>query len=71
VAELIVNPTDALNDEQLARVQVIYERAFSRELRVPFGELARSGLADLAFVAMEGTAPVGFAALRLLSSVEW
>jgi hypothetical protein len=40
-------------------------------LRVPFSELIRSGDADQTFVAMDGTLPVGFAALRLLPSVQW
>ena len=38
---------------------------------MPFSELIRSGDADQAFVAMDGTLPVGFAALRLLRSVQW
>ena len=69
---LIVKPIDALSEEQLAQVQMIYEGAFSAELRVPFSELAQPGDADRTFVAMEGeTTPVGVAALRLLVSVHW
>jgi hypothetical protein len=71
MAGLVVKPVDTLSDEQLARVQVIYEGAFSPDLRVPFSELTRPGPADQTFVAMEGPAPAGFAALRRLGSVEW
>jgi hypothetical protein len=68
---LAVEPIDALSHEQLARVREIYEDAFRPELRVPFGELTRPGDIDQTFVALEDTAPAGFAALRLLGSVEW
>jgi hypothetical protein len=71
MAGLAVRRTDALSEEQLVQAQAIYEGAFSPELRVPFGELARPGRADQAFVAMEGQALAGVAALRLLRSVEW
>jgi hypothetical protein len=71
MAGLAVKPVDALTDVQLARLQVIYEGAFSQDLRVPFSELTRSGAADQTFVAMEGEVPAGFAALRLLGSVGW
>lgn len=68
---LAVRPLDALNAGQLARVQAIYEDAFSHELRVPFGDLTRRSDADQTFVAMADQAPAGFAALRRLGSVEW
>jgi hypothetical protein len=71
MAGLVVKPVDVLSNEQLARVQVIYEGAFSPDLRVPFSELTRPGHADQTFVAVEGPVPAGFAALRRLSSVEW
>jgi hypothetical protein len=68
---LVAKRIDALSEEQLIQVQVIYEEAFSPELRVPFSELTRPGGADQTFVAMEGKALAGVAALRLLCSVEW
>ena len=72
MAGLVVKLIEDLSDEQLARVQMIYEGAFSPELRVPFRELAQPGDADRTFVAMEGeTTLVGVAALRLLVSVQW
>ena len=71
MADLAVESIDALDDELLGRVRKIYEDAFRVELRVPFSELTRQGDADQAFVALECKTPAGFAALRLLSSVEW
>jgi GNAT superfamily N-acetyltransferase len=71
VAGLLVKPVDALSDDQLAQVRVIYEGAFSRDLRVPFSDLIQSGPVDRTFVAIEGDAPAGFAALRLLGSAGW
>jgi GNAT superfamily N-acetyltransferase len=71
VAGLVVTSVAALSDEQLARVQVIYEEAFAPDLRVPFAELSQPGHADQMFVALDGTLPAGFAALRLLESVDW
>lgn len=71
MAGLVVRRIGALDEEQLIQVQVIYEEAFSPDLRVPFSELTRSGEADQTFAALEGQMPVGVAALRLLGSVEW
>jgi GNAT superfamily N-acetyltransferase len=71
MAGLTAEPIDALSDDQLACVREIYEDAFRPELRVPFDELIRPGYVDQTFVAMEGKAPAGFAALRLLGSVKW
>lgn len=71
MAGLVVKPVDALSDEQVDGVRLIYEGAFSSDLRVPFGELARKGDADQMFVALDGQVPAGFAALRLLGSVNW
>jgi len=71
MADLVVKRIEALDEEQLVQVQVIYEEAFSPDLRVPFSELTRPGEADQTFVAMDGTAPAGVAALRLLRSVDW
>ena len=68
---LAITAVDTLSKEQLARVQVIYEGAFSPDLRVPFGDLTRPGRADQTFVALEDRVPAGFAALRRLGSVEW
>jgi GNAT superfamily N-acetyltransferase len=71
MADLVVAPIAALSDEQLVRMQVIYEDAFTPDLRVPFSDLTRQGRADRTFVAMDGNAPAGFAALRRLGSVDW
>ena len=71
MAGLVVKSVDTLSEEQLARTQVIYEGAFSQDLRVPFSELTRHDHADLTLVAMDGSAPAGVAALRRLGSVEW
>lgn len=71
MADLVVKRIEALDEEQLVQVQVIYEEAFSPDLRVPFSELTRPGEADQTFVAMDGTTPAGVAALRLLRSVDW
>jgi hypothetical protein len=71
VAGLVVKSIDTLSEQQITRVQVIYEGAFSPGLRVPFSELIRQGPGDRTFVAMDGEAPAGFAALRLLGSVDW
>jgi hypothetical protein len=68
---LVVKPVGTLSDDQLGCVQAIYEGAFSSDLRVPFSELILPGSADQMLVAMDGKAPAGFAALRLLRSVEW
>jgi hypothetical protein len=67
----VVEPIDALTDEQVAQVQVIYEDAFSPDLRVPFSELTQPGTFDRTFVALDESEPVAFAALRLLGSVRW
>ena len=71
MASLVLEPAGALSAEQLARVRVIYEDAFGSHLRVPFAELTRAGDVDRTFVALEGPAAVGFAALRRLGSVRW
>jgi len=71
VAGLVVTSVAGLSDEQLARVRMIYEEAFAADLRVPFGELSQPGDADQMFVALEDSMPAGFAALRLLGSVDW
>jgi hypothetical protein len=68
---LVVQPADTLSEDQLGRVRAIYEDAFSQDLRVPFSELIQPGSADQMLVAMDGNVPAGFAALRLLRSVEW
>jgi GNAT superfamily N-acetyltransferase len=67
----MVASVDRLSDQQLARVRMIYDEAFAADLRVPFGELSQPGDGDLMLVALEGTMPAGFAALRLLGSVDW
>jgi hypothetical protein len=69
--DLVVESIDALSERQRDLARVIYEDAFSAELRVPFDELTLLGSTDQTFVALDGKTPVGFAALRLLSSVQW
>jgi len=71
LAGLDVKPVDALSADQRDRVRLIYEGAFGAGLRVPFGELTTQGDADQTFVALRDQVPAGFAALRLLGSVEW
>jgi hypothetical protein len=71
MAGFVVESIDALTDEQVRRVQVIYEDSFNPDLRVPFNELGQPGSADRTFVALNGLEVVGFAALRLLGSVRW
>jgi len=71
VIDLVVERIGALNEGSLAQAQAIYADAFSPELRVPFDELTELREVDRTFVAMDGPTVVGFAALRLLSSVEW
>lgn len=68
---LVIEVIDILSREQVARAQSIYKDAFSPDLRVPFNELTRPGSIDRTFVALDGSEPVGFAALRLLGSVQW
>ena len=60
-----------LSAGQQARVAAIYADSFSRSLRVPFAELSQPGPGNRMLVALDGQAPVGFAALRLLSSAGW
>jgi hypothetical protein len=71
MADLDVKRIEVLDEEQHIGVRAIYEEAFSQDLRVPFSELTRSGEVDRTFVAMDGKAPAGVAALRLLGSVDW
>lgn len=71
MTSLAVSPVAALDDGQLARVRAIYEEAFSPELRVPFADLTQAGDVDQTLVALDGAQAVGFAALRLLTSVQW
>jgi hypothetical protein len=67
----VLTSVDRLSDHQLIRVRTIYDEAFAANLRVPFGELSQPGDGDLMLVALEGTMPAGFAALRFLGSVDW
>lgn len=71
MAACSVVPIQALTRAQLARLGDIYAEAFSPDLRVPFRELTAEGDIDRTLVALDGRAAVGFAALRLLRSVEW
>lgn len=71
MASLVLESTGALSERQLAQLRTVYETAFSPNFRVPFTELAEAGDADRTFVALDGPDAVGFAALRLLSSVQW
>jgi hypothetical protein len=71
MAACSVVPIRTLTAAQLARTGNIYAEAFSADLRVPFRELTADGDVDRTLVALDGQAAVGFAALRLLRSVEW
>lgn len=71
MAGLVLRHAATLSEQQLASVRAIYEDAFAADLRVPFGELSQPGDADQMFVALEGTMPAGFAALRVLGLVDW
>jgi Acetyltransferase (GNAT) family len=61
----------ALSQAQLRQVREIYEEAFPPALRVPFDELITTGELDQMLLALDGSAPAGFASLRLLPSAEW
>jgi len=71
MSNLAVSPIAALDDVRLTQVRAIYEDAFSPELRVTFAELTQAGGIDQTFVALDGAEAVGFAVLRLLTSVRW
>jgi GNAT superfamily N-acetyltransferase len=71
MADCSVIPIRALTGAQLARIGNIYAEAFSPDLRVPFRELTAEGDIDRTLVALDGRSAVGFAALRLLRSVDW
>lgn len=60
-----------LDDRQLSQLGNVYERAFPPHLRVPLTGLAAPTHRDRLAVALDGNDPVGFAALRLLESVNW
>lgn len=71
MADLVATAISELSDSQLAKVNAIYQEAFTPDLRVPFWQLTTPGGADQTYVAMENLEPVGVAALRLLCSVGW
>jgi GNAT superfamily N-acetyltransferase len=71
MAACSVVPIRTLTAAQLARIGNIYAEAFSPDLRVPFRELTADEDVDRTLVALDGRTAVGFAALRLLRSVEW
>jgi hypothetical protein len=71
VTGLTAVPGADLSGAQRTRVAAIYADSFSRGLRVPFAELSQPAAANQMLVALDGQAPVGFAALRLLRSVGW
>ncbi len=60
-----------LTGRQRGRVREIYQQAFAPHHRVPFGELAATGPADMLLAAVDGDEPVGFAAARLLGAAGW
>ena len=64
-------PSTDLSAPQRSRVAAIHADSFSRSLRVPFTELSQPAEGNRMLVALDGQAPVGFAALRLLGSVGW
>ncbi len=68
---LTARRADELSGAQLAAVRAIYEDSFPARHRAPFAGLARTGQRDAMHVALDGTEPVGFAAVKLLESVGW
>lgn len=68
---LTAAPAPELSAVQLERVAAIYADSFSDDLRVPFTELSQPADVNRLLVALARTAPVGFAAVRLLRSVGW
>ena len=69
--DLVVARPEALVGNQLASLQHIYEQAFPPRLRVPLAELVVPSSRDRLLVALDDGAPVGFAALRLLTGSRW
>jgi hypothetical protein len=66
-----VRPSACLDDRQLEVVGAIYADAFPDHLRVPFSQLAETGRHDQLYIGLDGDAPVGFAAVRLLDPAGW
>jgi len=66
-----VVPAGDLTGQQRSRIAEIYHRAFAPHHRVPFGELAATGPADILLAAVDGDEPVGFAAARKLGTAGW
>jgi hypothetical protein len=70
-SELTVVAAGQLDAGQLGGLRQVYEQAFPPELRIPLAELAAPGPRDRLLVALDGTDPVGFAAMRLLAGADW
>jgi acetyltransferase (GNAT) family protein len=68
---LMARRATEVNGPQIAQVSAIYEDAFPAHLRVPFAELAQCGPRDALHVGLDGDAPVGFAAVKLLDPAGW
>ena len=71
MGELEIAAIGTLSPAQLRQVGEIYDEAFPPALRVPFGELINTGELDQMLVALDGSAPTGFASLRMLPSASW
>jgi hypothetical protein len=68
---LVVKQALELDPVQRTRLAAIYEQAFPAHLRVPLAQLATPGPRDQLLVAVDSTGPVGFAAVRRLTSADW
>jgi hypothetical protein len=71
VSSLVVRRAAELDAVQRTRLTAIYEQAFPAHLRVPLADLTTPGPRDQLVVAVDGTDPVGFAAVRWLTSANW
>jgi hypothetical protein len=64
-------PAESLTTGQCDQAREMYHQAFAPHLRVPFGELARGGPADLMLAGLEGTEPVALAVMMMLRRAGW
>lgn len=71
MGEFRIAHSGELTRGQFDRVTEIYEQAFAPRHRVPFAQLAATGPGDMLVAALEGSEPVGFAALRVLDAGGW
>ena len=68
--DLLVVPASELDTAQFSQLDIIYEQAFPARLRVPLTELAAPSPRDQLLAALDGPNPVGFAALRRLTTAD-